>query len=329
MPYTRLNAAALTDQDALILPLLSDAVPTFRTLVDSGSEDQFMDIQFAEQHRLPQKTLQQPLRLRLFDGSSRGIISKYVTIPVRFPCGTKMIIDFLLTTLDPTCSAVLGHRWLRRYNPRIDWFNGRIHFTTQISPSVTHDFAPGFSASTPNSPISSPTTSSRLPLPEPAMDETTLRAAAARIDCKIIGAAAFDLTRRMRGSMVSAIYIRDPSAPARSASANPASETGEGIPEVYHEFLDVFSKEASNRLPEHRPYDLKIDMEDGASLPSGPIYSLSEPEQLALREYIQDNLSKGHIRSSSSPGGLSVISVPVSCRLRQSQDSSIASLFAI
>ena len=51
----RLNAAALTDQDALILPLLSDAVPTFRTLVDSGSEDQFMDIQFAEQHRLPQK----------------------------------------------------------------------------------------------------------------------------------------------------------------------------------------------------------------------------------------------------------------------------------
>ena len=104
MPYTRLNAAALTDQDALILPLLSDAVPTFRTLVDSGSEDQFMDIQFAKQHQLPQKTLQQPLWLRLFNGSSRSIISKYMTIPVWFPCGTKMIIDFLLTTLDLTSS---------------------------------------------------------------------------------------------------------------------------------------------------------------------------------------------------------------------------------
>ena len=55
MPYTRLNAAALTDQDALIISLISDAVPTFRTLVDSGSEDQFMDIQFAEKHLLPQK----------------------------------------------------------------------------------------------------------------------------------------------------------------------------------------------------------------------------------------------------------------------------------
>ena len=83
MPYTQLNAAALTDQDALIISLISDAVPTFRTLVDSGSEDQFMDIQFAKKHRLPQKTLQQPLRLWLFDGSSRGIITNYVTIPVR------------------------------------------------------------------------------------------------------------------------------------------------------------------------------------------------------------------------------------------------------
>ena len=126
MPFTRLNAAALTDQDALILVLSSDAVPTFRTLVDSGSEDQFLDIQFAERFRLPQKTLAQPLRLRLFDGSVRGIISKYVTLPVRFPCGTSMIIDFLLTTLDPTCSAVLGYRWLARYNPRIDWFHRRI-----------------------------------------------------------------------------------------------------------------------------------------------------------------------------------------------------------
>ena len=48
--FTWLNAAALTDQDALIISLSSDPVPSFRTLVDSGSEDQFMDIQFTEKH---------------------------------------------------------------------------------------------------------------------------------------------------------------------------------------------------------------------------------------------------------------------------------------
>ena len=114
MPYTQLNAAALTDQDALIISLISDAVPTFRTLVDSGSEDQFLDIGFADQYQLPRFPLDQPLRLRLFDGSSRGRITHFVTLPVRFPNGVSMIINFLLTKLDPSCSAVLGHRWLRR-----------------------------------------------------------------------------------------------------------------------------------------------------------------------------------------------------------------------
>ena len=70
--FTRLNAAALTDQDALIISLSSDPVPSFRTLVDSGSEDQFLDIGFADQYQLPRFPLDQPLRLRLFDGSSRG-----------------------------------------------------------------------------------------------------------------------------------------------------------------------------------------------------------------------------------------------------------------
>ena len=145
-----------------------------------------MDISFADQHRLPKKNLDRPLRLRLFDGSSRGLITTYVTLPVRFPSGTKMIIDFLLTKLDPTCSAVLGHRWLARYNPRIDWFHGRIEFTTQISPTATHDFAPGFFAETiePSSSadLCSPTPSIPSSPSTPPMDETALRAAAAHVD---------------------------------------------------------------------------------------------------------------------------------------------------
>ena len=182
---------------------------------------------------------------------------------------------------------------------------------------MAHDFAPAFSAddSEPSSrdPLASDSASERTfvpsSLPTPPLSETALCAAAARVDIKFIGGAAFDLVRRMRGSLVSAIYVRDPVTAARSASANPASETGEGIPDEYHDFLEVFSKEASNRLREHRPYDLKIEMEEGKPLPSGPIYSLSEPEQLALREYIQENLAKGHIRSSSSPGGAPVLFV--------------------
>lgn len=32
------------------------------------------------------------------------------------------------------------------------------------------------------------------------------------------------------------------------------------VPEVYHDYLDLFSKEVSNRLPKENPYDHAIDL---------------------------------------------------------------------
>ncbi len=67
------------------------------------------------------------------------------------------------------------------------------------------------------------------------------------------------------------------------------------IPTEYHDFADVFSDSLSEKLPKHRPYDLKINIEEGTSSPLGPIYSLSESELKALREFIDDNLHSGFI----------------------------------
>ncbi len=65
----------------------------------------------------------------------------------------------------------------------------------------------------------------------------------------------------------------------------------------------------SEKLPEHRPYDLKINIEEGTSPPLGPIYSLSESELKALREFIDDNLRSGFITPSRSPHGAPVLFV--------------------
>ena len=62
------------------------------------------------------------------------------------------------------------------------------------------------------------------------------------------------------------------------------------IPEEYHEFADVFSKREAQQLPPHRPYDHRIVLEEGATPPYGPIYSLSPEELKVLHEYIQKNL---------------------------------------
>jgi len=65
------------------------------------------------------------------------------------------------------------------------------------------------------------------------------------------------------------------------------------VPSKYHKFANVFSK--TKVLPSHRPYDLKINLEEDAQPPVGPIYSLSASEQEALKEFIEENLTTGFI----------------------------------
>src|SRR5258708_16586052 len=65
---------------------------------------------------------------------------------------------------------------------------------------------------------------------------------------------------------------------------NPSQATATEIPDSilakYHEFRDVFSGEKVGTLAPHRPYDLQINVEEGAKPIHRPIYSLSPPELL-------------------------------------------------
>jgi len=63
----------------------------------------------------------------------------------------------------------------------------------------------------------------------------------------------------------------------------------------YHKFADIFSKTKAETLPPHHPYDLKINLEEGAQPLVGSIYSLSASEQEALKEFIEENLNMGFI----------------------------------
>uniref|UniRef100_A0A673HSG6 DUF4939 domain-containing protein n=1 Tax=Sinocyclocheilus rhinocerous TaxID=307959 RepID=A0A673HSG6_9TELE len=73
------------------------------------------------------------------------------------------------------------------------------------------------------------------------------------------------------------------------------------VPSDYVAFQDVFSKQAATHLPHHRPWDCAIDLLPGAKLPKGRVYPLSIPERKAMEEYIQEALSQGFIRPSTSP----------------------------
>lgn len=81
------------------------------------------------------------------------------------------------------------------------------------------------------------------------------------------------------------------------------------VPEEYHEFLPLFSEAAAAQLPPHRKYDHKIPLKEGFEPPFGALYSMSRQELEAVKEWLEENLSKGFIRHSESPAGAPILFV--------------------
>ena len=94
---------------------------------------------------------------------------------------------------------------------------------------------------------------------------------------------------------------------ARASSVS--SSDLSGIPPEYQDFADVFSEEEAYSLPPHRDFDLKIETIEGEVPPVGHIYSLSQAELSALREFIDKNLKANFIYPSRSTHGAPILFV--------------------
>jgi hypothetical protein len=81
------------------------------------------------------------------------------------------------------------------------------------------------------------------------------------------------------------------------------------IPHEYHKYLKIFKTVNADKLPPHCPCDHKIPLEEGFQTPFGPLYSLSCPELEELKRWLEENLSKGFIRASSSPAARPILFV--------------------
>jgi hypothetical protein len=81
------------------------------------------------------------------------------------------------------------------------------------------------------------------------------------------------------------------------------------VPPEYHDYLKIFEKANADKLPLYHPSDHTIPLTDGFKPPFSPVYSLSHPELEELECWLDENLSKGFICTSSSPAGTPILFV--------------------
>ena len=139
-----LNVSTLSDSHSLFVSLTSplilgqdhlNKIP-FWAFANSRSTHCFVDFKFVNTHHL--KISATPLvALHLFDGPSNSNISKIANLPIIFPIGDCINLDFYVTPLDYSYSLVLGYNWLAWHNPLIDWVNRLINFHLSLQENLT------------------------------------------------------------------------------------------------------------------------------------------------------------------------------------------------
>ena len=175
---------------------------------------------------------------------------------IRFPSGEQHSVTFFVTPLDASCNAVLGHNWLTRYNLLIDWVLSSITFRTLTSANS----------------LAKPETIALAPISSDPLTPLV----APRI--ALVNAAAFARISKLDDVQTFQLFV----SPRDKMISDPILANMSSIPNEYHEFLDVFNKTRADTLGPHKPYNLKIELEDGTVPPFGLIYSLSQSELKAL-----------------------------------------------
>jgi RNase H-like domain found in reverse transcriptase/Reverse transcriptase (RNA-dependent DNA polymerase) len=275
------------------------------------------------------------MRLHLIDGSSLSYITHTTDISVWFPCGTTHQVRFLITKLDTEFPAVLGLDWLTLHNLLINWADSSVTFrdhpntlpvtTTQSVLANQKELPSDDGASSelledlsdPN-PVNIPKPTTEF-ISNPTVDSIPVSGTTLVSDSilnnsgtssvpliSLVSVEAFMRSMQSEGAQCFSILAHEPLKP--NPPDKPKSNPNlKDVPEVYHEFADVFPRQKANTLPPHQYCDLKINIDEGAKISVGPIYPLSKFELKTLWEFIDENLKTGFIHPSNSPFGAPVL----------------------
>ena len=192
-------------------------------------------------------------------------------------------------------AAIIGHTWLFRHNPEVDWQTGEVKFTR--CPSQCHV---GIRDAKKQKQVKKkvmrrgklPTLVQEEPEePEVDMEQVPEYEEGDRLFLSFLS----PKEEVNAGSTVSQKL-------AESHKQDWGKRTFEEIvPKQYHEFKGIFSKESFDQLPPRKPWDHAIELKPGSDPHRCKIYPLSPNEQVELDAFLEENLKSGRIQASKSP----------------------------
>jgi hypothetical protein len=280
----------------LLVPVtltLGQRTIALRALIDSGAQKSFVDSTFAHKYKLQTTPLSQPVRLNMADGnvSLHGPVTEEAHVQLTIAEKHHETVALKVTRLQ-NHPVILGIDWLQKHNPAINWRRHIVSFNDEFCNKHCIEQCPDRSSYLLSCLSCLDLESENIP--EPTVDDYYL--------CQVFLAS-------MSMSMQSNSKPPCPD-PSNVSILLQRVETEPALPEMYSTFQSLFEDREPGVLPPHRPFDHAIPLEPDAKVPFGPLYTLSQKELEALREYIDDNLKKGFIRRSESPAGAPVLFVP-------------------
>jgi hypothetical protein len=142
------------------------------------------------------------------------------------------------------------------------------------------------------------------PEPEPELKPQPLPKSQSTYDIAVVSAPAFRMLARRYRQEVFSISMKELQEHQYKKQQDQEIKPEDLLPQEYHEFLDMTTKEASDKLPPHRTYDHKIQLEENQDPRSLGYTGLRHhsPEELeAIRDFVQENFGKDFIRASTAP----------------------------
>ena len=167
--------------------------------------------------------------------------------------------------------------WLQKYNPLINWKTGKIEWKDQKL-----NFQKWFKQPK----LKPKTTMEELP------DKEELKNRTLYLTNEDLNAVLLELMEE--NIQINKVTIATELATKENQKKEEKTDK-ELVPQEYHEYLDVFSKEKAAQFPKSRSWDHKIKMKEGFKPKSSKNYNLTPAEQLELNKFLKENLEKGYI----------------------------------